>query len=98
MRRLDDSTVMPVIPLFIIYFYYWMKDKRVRSEGIIYSFIVTFMALFAYAILYPSFKAIISMSLPGMGDVEATVILVIPVAIFLSILWGVTWLIQPRKA
>jgi hypothetical protein len=68
-----------------------------KGAGIVYSLIITFMALFAYAVLYPSFKAILVQSLPGLGEVECLVILVIPIAILLSILWGVTWLIQPRK-
>jgi hypothetical protein len=94
----NNITSTPIIPFFIVNLYYRMRDRRLRADGIVYSLIITFLALFTYAILYPFLKAIIMASMPGIGEVEALVILVIPVAIFIGILWGVTWLIQPRKA
>jgi hypothetical protein len=94
----NTETSMPIVPFFIINLYYKMRNKRLKAEGIVYSLIITFMAVFVYAIIYPAFKSILIASYPSMGEVEITLFLVIPVAIFISILWGITWLIQPRRA
>lgn len=77
---------------------YKKQMKRgLRGNGRIYALITTFIAVYAYACIEPALKAIIQATVPGMDDVTATVISVIPIAIFIGIIWFGAILLSPAS-
>ena len=79
--------------------YAWLKflDARLRAQYTIYAMIMTILGIIAYAAVYPLLKSIIEIALPGMGEVEAMIISLVPLFILLFILWGAMYYTLPQN-
>lgn len=69
-----------------------------EADNKIAALILTFVAIYIYALLEPTVKVFILIGIPSMDEVTATIFSIIPLAIFIGIIWlGAMMVNTPTK-
>ncbi len=73
-----------------------MRSLKQSEEGDnkIAALILTFVAIYIYALLEPTVKVFILIGVPWMDEVTATIFSIVPLGIFIGIIWAGAMLIN----